>query len=337
MPKSSVAVVVLNWNDAELLPKSVGSLFNQSHPCDVVVVDNGSEDNSREVIEGYGEKVASLYNKKNEGFAGGVNTGIRYALQQDYEYIALLNNDATADKNWVKELVEAFKDPKTGGVTCSLLDHKGTRYDSTGENLSSWGLPYPRGRDEKVNGQYDELTDIFGVSGGASIYRAELFKEVGLFDEDFFAYYEDVDLAFRGQLAGWKFKYAPKAKAYHKRGSTSGRVKNFTTYQTLKNLPWLLWKNVPLSLIPRILPRFTLSYCLFVIRALFRGQILTVAKALLVKTVVLPKKLWQRWSIQHNKNVNTGYIASILTWDLPPNADALRRLRSKWWHLRGKI
>ena len=174
MKKSSVAVIVLNWNDAKLIPKSVGSLFNQSEKCDVVVVDNGSIDNSREVIESYGEKVVSLYNKDNKGFAGGVNTGIRYAIHQDYEFIALMNNDAVADKDWVKNLKAAFRNKDVGGTTCSMLHADGKTYDSTGDIYTTCGLPFPRGRKEKANGQYDERREIFGVSGGGSMYRSQM-------------------------------------------------------------------------------------------------------------------------------------------------------------------
>lgn len=335
MKKSSVAVIVLNWNDAQLIPKSVGPLLAQSESCDVIVVDNGSNDNSREVIEGYGGKVASLYNKTNKGFAGGVNTGIRYALQQDYEFIALLNNDAIADKDWIKHLKSSFGKKDIGGVTCSLL-HKGDgSYDSTGEMMSSWGLPYPRGRGEKAKGQYDTETDVFAVSGGASMYRAEFFKEVGLFDEDFFAYYEDVDLSFRGQLAGWSFKFVPKAKALHATGSTSGRVPGFTAQQAIKNLPWLFWKNVPTKLLFKVLPRFSLAYTLFVIRSLSRKQFKAVAKGLSISLLLLPKKLWQRWQIQHSRTVDPRHISSLLTSGLPPNATALRDLRNKWRKTKG--
>lgn len=337
MPKSSVAVIVLNWNDAKLLPKSVGSLLNQTYACDIIVVDNASEDNSREVITSFGNKInKALYNTTNKGFAGGVNTGITYALEKGYEFIALLNNDAVADIDWVKHLVAGFSYPKVGGVTCSLLREDGKTYDSTGELMTIWGLPYPRGRDEEVGGQYDKSTEISAVSGGASMYRASFFKDVGLFDEDFFAYYEDVDLSFRGQLAGWRFRFAPKAKVYHATGTTSGRVKNFSTLQTLKNLPWLLWKNVPLALFLPIMLRFTLVYLFIVLRTLSRGHLLTAAKGFGLSLIYLPKKLVERRRIQNKKVVSNKYIKDVLAHNLPPNAAALRRVQSMARRMGGK-
>lgn len=95
-----------------------------------------------------------------------------------------------------------------------------------------------------------------------------MLQEIGLFDEDFFAYYEDVDLSFRAQLSGWKVLYSPAAIAYHQIGATSSKIEGFTTYQTIKNLPWLLWKNVPSRLLWQVVPRFKLAYVSFFISAL---------------------------------------------------------------------
>ena len=337
MSKSSVAVVVLNWNDAKLLPSSVGSLLKQTVKCDVIVVDNASEDNSKSVIENFGDKVTPLWNSKNRGFAGGVNTGIRYALKQGYKYVALLNNDAVADKNWIKYLVgELIEDPTLGSVACSLLSDNGNKYDSTGDYYTTWGLPFPRGRGEKVKGQYDNDQFIAAVSGGASMFKAEFFKDVGLYDEDFFAYYEDVDLGLRGQLRGWSSKFVPKAKVFHATGSTSSRVPGFTTYQTLKNLPWIIIKNVPLRHFFSISIRFKLAYFGFVLSAIRRGQIGVTLKGVLVSAVYVPKKLWQRYTIQSSKKISSNQFFSLLVHDLPPNATKLRALRLKYWKIVGK-
>jgi len=330
MSKSLVAVVVLNWNDASLLPRSVGSLLKQTMESDIIIVDNDSKDNSREVIESFGPKVTPLYNSTNTGFAGGVNTGIRYAINQGYEYIALLNNDATADKDWVKHLYKAVsKSDRNGAATCSLIHSSEDTYDSTGEQYSVWGLPHARGRAEVVKGQYDKQTDIMGASGGGSVFRASMFKDIGLFDEDFFAYYEDIDLGLRAHTRGWKFTFVPEAKSLHATGTTSGRVKNFGTYQGLKNQPLVLIKNIPLRLLWRIMPRFILAHSLFTVRALSRGQITTVLKVCLVLTWLIPKKFIERIGIQHRRvDSATKDIAELLVYDLPHNATALRKFRS---------
>src|SRR5690606_20741179 len=141
---------------------------------------------------------------------------IRAALRKNTDYIALFNNDAVAHQDWLKNLVKTLEDdPETGIATCKLLSADKSRIDSTGDFYTTWGLPFPRGRGEAKLTKYDNDTRVFGASGGASLYRASMLKEIGLFDEDFFAYYEDVDISFRAQLAGWKVLYVPTAEAYH--------------------------------------------------------------------------------------------------------------------------
>lgn len=330
MKKSLVAAIVLNWNDAEFLPYSVGSLLKQSESADIIIVDNGSTDGSKKVIEAFGAKVTPLWNTDNLGFAGGVNTGIRYAIEQGYKYVALLNNDAVADKDWVKELISSIeKNDRTGAATSTMLHKRDNTYDSTGDFYTIWGLPYPRGRDEEVLGQYNKHLDIMSASGGASMFRTSMLKQIGLFDEDFFAYYEDSDLGLRANLSGWKFVFAPKASVLHATGSTSGRVKNFATYQTLKNLPLVLIKNVPLSLMHRILPRFVLAHSLFTLRAISRGQVTTVLKSWFILLWLIPKKLAERVSIQRGATeAGKSQLKKVLVYDLPGNATALRKFRS---------
>jgi GT2 family glycosyltransferase len=242
-----------------------------------------------------------------------------------------------ADKAWLKNLVDELEQNQEVGIaTCKLTDSKKELLDSTGDLYTTWGLPFPRGRGEPVSDKYDALTDVFGASGGASLYRVSMFNEIGLFDEAFFAYYEDVDISFRAQLAGWKVKYVPAALAYHQIGATSGKIKGFTTYQTLKNLPIIVRKNVPLQLLPTVLPRFWLAYTAFFWRAVARGQIWPAFKGWFVAFILLPKNFIQRYPIQKNRKVPVDYIRSILTYDLPPNAYKLRNLRAKWWKLSGK-
>src|SRR5581483_3793218 len=125
------------------------------------------------------------------------------------------------------------------------------------------------GRDETVSDNYDDETTIFGASGGASLFRVSMLRQIGVFDQDFFAYYEDIDMSFRGQLAGWKVGYVPTSIAYHGQGVTSGRMGNgFTTMQYVKNTPFIIIKDVPGSLLVHILPRFLFAYSISLVKAL---------------------------------------------------------------------
>jgi GT2 family glycosyltransferase len=329
-------IVIPNWNGVDYIEACLKSLLAQSLEAGIIVVDNNSTDGSVELIEEKYSQVILVKNKINQGFAGGVNAGIRYALKLDAKYIALFNNDAVADKKWLENLVAYLDSHPKVGIAASRIVSSGKKdLDSTGELYTTWGLPFPRGRGEPIDSDYKEGL-VFGASGGASLYRSKMLKEVGLFDKDFFAYYEDVDLSFRAQLAGWRVGYTPSAIAHHEIGATSDKIKDFTTYQTMKNLPMLFWKNVPRSLMLPMLPRFKLAYFGIFMSAVRRGQGWPALKGTLHFLLLLPKKLFQRRQIQKNRKVEAEYIESILTYDLPPGAKKLRWLRSKWWGLLRK-
>ena len=325
----NTAIIVPNWNGEESLGACLDSLLGQSINCTIIVVENGSTDNSLAILKKNYPDIEIIENSKNLGFAGGVNQGIEKAIDLDAEYVALFNNDAVADKNWLKGLVEVVQaSPKVGIVAPKLLSSDKKHLDSTGDQYTNWGLPYPRGRRELDDGQYSKPERVFAASGGASLYRVSMLKEIGLFDEDFFAYYEDVDISFRAQLAGWKVAYEPSSIAYHKIGATSSKIPGFTAYQTVKNLPWLFWKNVPSKYLFKIGLRFFVAYFSFIFSAISRGQIVPVLKGFFVSLVLMPKKLFERHKVQSRMKVSPEYIWSIMTHDLPPNADNLKNIRA---------
>lgn len=333
---TDICVVVPNWNGADELTQCLDSLQQQSLKPHIIVVDNGSIDDSVTFIETHYPDVEVVKHTKNKGYAGGVNPGFKRAIERSNAYVAPFNNDAIADKDWLKHLAAHLdKYPEIGIATCKLLSADGKTLDSTGDYYTNWGLPYPRGRGEKDINKYDSQTEIFGASGGASLYRVSMLEQIGLFDEDFFAYYEDVDLSFRAQLAGWKVAYVPQAIAYHQISATSGKIPGFTTYQTLKNLPMLLNKNVPKPYRPSVVRRYALAHTLFFCRAVSRGHIWSAVKGDAVGTWLLFTSSKKRRSIQNSKIVSDDYIWSLMVHDLPPNAHALRSLRAKWWKLRG--
>ncbi len=335
--KVNVVVVIPNWNGADGLAKCIASLEAQTLKAHIIMVDNGSADSSVALVRKQFPDVEIIQNAKNEGYAGGVNPGFKRAIELQAAYAAPFNNDAIADKDWLRNLVRyADEHHKAGIVTCKLLGANGDHIDSTGDYYTNWGLPYPRGRGETDTDKYDAQTDIFGASGGASLYRVSMLQEIGLFDEDFFAYYEDVDLSFRAQLAGWKVAYVPASVVYHEMSVTGKRIKGFFSEQTIKNLPWLLIKNVPARLLPRVLVRFTLAHLLFIGRAVSRGHAWYALRALVKVMWLTPKKLSERHHIQKSRTVTSGYIWSMMTHDLPPNAHNLRKLRAAWWKVTGK-
>ncbi len=329
---SKVAIVVLNYKGIDDTVDCIESLSKQTYDnFTIIAVENGSNDGSvdrfKKLEKQYGDKLVALYNNKNLGFDGGVNTGIRYAINEEFYYVALFNNDAVADKDWVKNLVAAAKKQGSGITTGLLLRSDGNTIDSSGDWLSKWGLGFPRNRGDDTN-QAPDGGFVFGASGGATLFSIYMLQRIGIFDEDFFAYYEDVDMSFRAQLAGWKVYYEPSAIAYHKIGQTSARMKSgFTVYQTFKNLPLVFVKNVPFGLLLPVGVRFYTAYWLMVGHAIVRGNGWPALRGVVMSLILSIKKLPTRWHIQSSKKVPTSYIKGILWDDLPPDQTGLRKLR----------
>lgn len=327
-----IVIIVLNWNGITDTLDCLDSLQKQSYAnFTILVVDNGSADNSKELLDEYkkshSKNTEIIYNPKNLGFAGGVNTGIKCALNNNYDGVALFNNDAIADKDWLVSLINAVDHKDIGISTGLLLRIGGKTIDSTGDWYSTWGLPFPRNRDKKTINAPTEDELVFGATGGASLYKTEMLREIGLFDEDFFAYYEDTDISFRAQLAGWKVAYTPKAIAYHEQGATSKKISGFAVYQTFKNLPLLFIKNVPKGLIFSIGIRFLLAYKLMLLNAIAKGNGKPAIKGAWKGFILGFKKISERKIIQKSKKVSLNYIKNILWQDLPPEQTGLRKFR----------
>lgn len=326
------AIVVLNWNGINDTMACLPSLLTQTHKeSTIVIIDNGSTDDSLSILEPFvaehSAKIHLIRNQENKGFAGGVNTGISWAIDQQFDYVALFNNDAVAEPTWLSTLINSLKAHPDAAIATGLLLHEdGKTIDSTGDWYSTWGLPFPRNRgDNTVFAPKDEL--VFGASGGATLYRTKLFTDIGLFDERFFAYYEDADISFRAQLAGYKVTYSADAIAYHKQGATSKKIPGFAVRQTFKNLPLLFWKNVPTPLLPVIGPRFFLAYLLMYGNTFTHGTGWAATQGLWKSLAYLPGALRGRRIIQASRRVPDSYIQSILWPDLPPDQTGLRKLR----------
>jgi GT2 family glycosyltransferase len=249
--RPAVSVVIPNLNGRHLLGRCLERLRQQTvTDVETIVVDNGSEDDSVAFVESHFPETQVVALSENRGFAGGMNAGIERARGA---YVALLNNDAEADPRWVEELLACLeRHPRAAAVTSKLLlaDGRNT-VDGAGDSLTPSFLPYPRGHGEPDRGQFEEEVEVFSPAGAASLWRRSALDDVGLFDERFFAYYEDVDLGFRARLKGYECWYAPKAVAYHHRGATAGTHTDFTLFHPIKNRWFLILKNAPGRLLLR--------------------------------------------------------------------------------------
>jgi GT2 family glycosyltransferase len=317
--KTKVYVVIPNWNGEDHIVECLNSLSEQTQPLKIIVVDNGSSDDSVNIIKDGFPSVEVLEFPDNAGFAGGVNRGIKEALKQGAQYIALFNNDAIADKNWLRNLVNgAEKTPKAGIITGKFMRMDKKHLDSTGENYSTWAMPFPRGRNQEDTGQLDTPEYVFGASGGASLYKARMLKEIGLFDEEFFAYFEDVDISYRAQMAGWRVWYEPKAVAYHHIGATSSKLGNFTRYHATKNFYMTYAKNMPAKLYWKYGIFFLMQAAISLGGSIVRRQLIAHIMGVVKAFANTPHLIRERRRIQSGRKVTIDYIDSILYKGRPP-------------------
>jgi GT2 family glycosyltransferase len=240
--ETPTTVIIPNWNGAHHLPDCLDALRAQTfRDFEVLVVDNGSTDDTFDVLARYPE-VRVLALGENRGFTGACNAGFRAtrgAVQ------VLLNNDTAAHPAWLAELDAAFAAHPEVGFAASKMLLYGRRelFHTAGDYLTSDGLPHNRGVWQRDEGQYDHPAYVFSACGGSAAYRKAMLEEVGLLDDDFFFSMEDVDLAWRAQLAGWRCLYVPTAVVYHKlKASGGGRT---ASYYDARNRIWTLVKNYP--------------------------------------------------------------------------------------------
>ncbi len=287
-----ISVVIPNYNGKHYLERCLSSLEDQTYEeIEVIIVDNGSWDGSSEYVEERFPWVRIVRNEDNLGFAGGVNSGIAQARG---EMILTLNNDTKAERDLVKSLAEAMASDDRVGMCASKMLFCDRRINSAGICLSRSGAAWDRGMGEVDEGQYDEVEEVFGPCAGAALYRREMLEEIGLFDEDFFAYMEDVDLAFRGQLAGWKCLYVPSAVVYHVHSGTAGFRSDFSVYYGNRNILWYAIKDFPARLLISSLP-WIVGRNLFVIPYYaLRGQGRTILMSKVDAVKGVPRMLRKR-------------------------------------------
>ena len=286
-----ISVVVLNYNGKKFLEACLNSLRNQTYKdLEVIVVDNGSSDGSAEYTEKHFPWARLVKNENNLGFAGGTNAGIRNAYG---DYIITLNNDTWVESDFVEQLIRPMDDRCVGMCASKMLFPDG-RINSTGICLSRSGAAWDRGMFEQDQGQYDAEEDVFGPCAGAALYRKDMLDEIGIFDENFFIYMEDVDLAFRGRMAGWKCIYVPHAKVHHLHSRTMGFGSNNSVYYGNRNIIWFVVKDFPtrifLASLPWIIGRNLLVIPYYFLKR--KGKIILISKIDALKG--LPKILRAR-------------------------------------------
>lgn len=267
MQSCKTTVVIPNYNGMKYIRDcldSVKSLLEQS--CfHIIVVDNGSKDGSLEVIsKGYPE-VELISLPENTGFCHAVNVGIGASVTP---YVLLLNNDTKVLPGFIKNLEEAMEESeKIFSVNSLMLTMQDQNIvDNAGIRYCVLGWAYDRGKGKPAS-DFAEKKEVFAACGGASLYRREVFEKIGLFDENHFAYLEDVDMGYRAKIFGYQNVYEPRAKVVHAGSGTSGsRYNEFKTRLSSANNAYLIGKNMPFL---QVLLNFPFLILGFLVKALF--------------------------------------------------------------------
>jgi GT2 family glycosyltransferase len=305
-------VIVPNWNGRSDLERCLPALQAQTlDDFEVIVVDNGSSDGSLELLETEFPEVRVVELGENRGFATANNIGIRAARGR---YIALLNNDTRVDPAWLAELVACLeRHPRAASVTSKMLlmQHPDT-IDGAGDVLTWTFLPYPRGHGEPDRGQYEQEREVFSASGGAALWRGDVLKRLGAFDEEFFAYYEDVDLGFRARLQGLECWYVPTSVVLHQRGGTTRGITEFELYHPLKNRWFMILKNTPTRLFARHLPEILLGDLHWIRRAVANRRSRAALRAYGVVIRSIPRLLRERRKIQPARELPLAELDRLL-------------------------
>jgi GT2 family glycosyltransferase len=307
----TVSVVIPTWDGRELLLRCLAALAAQTRPADeVVVVDNGSVDGTQEAVAARFPEVRVVGLPVNHGFAGGCNAGMRAATG---DRVVLLNNDAEPEPGWLAALLaaDAAGGPRQAAVTSKLVGRDG-RLQDTGDTLTRWAHAVQRGSGEPDHGQYDDAPDVLAPCGGACLWRREALEELGLFEESFFAYFEDLDLGLRARLAGWSVRYAPAATVWHDVSATSARVPGFQQFHNTRNLWWLVLRCVPGPLLPGVLARLVLRQLQGLAGAARRGQLRLTLRAHVQAARALPHVLRERRRIQAASVLTPAQVRALL-------------------------
>lgn len=308
------SVIIPNWNGSELLKDCLNSLMEQTFKnFEIILVDNGSTDNSLEHVNNHFPQVRVISFKKNFGFAKAINEGVNVS---NADYVIVLNNDTSVDKDWVKNLIAcADLHPEVISVNSKLLNFYDKKtIDGVGILINEVGQARSIGWQEKDSGQYGKEQYIFGATGGASLFRRKEFIEVGLFDKKYFMYSEEVDFSFRAQFLGYRSIFCPKAIVYHKHKATSKKLPAHIEYWQFRNMTQTIIKDFPASILFKKWRwlKMILVHLNTIFYQLKNGYFWPPFLADLWILYHLPHLLRQRKKIQSSRKVSDEYIESFL-------------------------
>ena len=270
---TEIAVVILNWNTKDQLEKFLPSVLEHSvnNETEVIIADNGSEDDSVEFLKENYPGLRTIKFDKNYGFTGGYNKAL---AKINAKYYVLLNSDIEVTQNWLVPLKQTLDNQKNiAACAPKIKSYRNKEYfeyaGAAGGFIDKFGFPFCRGRImdtvEKDNGQYNKASDIFWATGACMFIRADLFHKAGGLDDNFFAHMEEIDLCWRLKNMGYRISYVPESTIYHVGGGTLPNESPFKLFLNYRNNLYLLFKNLPNK---KLLPILTIRILLDILSSL---------------------------------------------------------------------
>ncbi|HAT1977304.1 TPA: glycosyltransferase family 2 protein [Legionella pneumophila] len=315
----NIGVIIINYNSGKYLFKAAQALAYQTYkPSQVIIFDNASHEEIPQEISSLNLPLKIIKHGKNLGFASGNNRAIEY-LSPEINWIALLNPDAYPHKEWLEEMVHTIHEyPQFAFLGSKLIcEQEPHLLDGTGDCYHISGKAWRRNHRKPLHQDPGSIAEIFSPCAAAALYRRDAFHAVRGFDEHYFCYYEDIDLAFRLWLSGYKGAYVPKAIVEHTGSATTKRHSDFYTYYGHRNLVWTYFKNMPISLLLLSFPLHLLLNIVTILLFIFRGQTSTILKSKIDAIKDLQRVLRQRKIIQKSRKINTINLLKILNKGLP--------------------
>jgi GT2 family glycosyltransferase len=333
VPPMRVAVVIVNANAGPLLARTLEALGRQTiPPARTIVIDNASVDGSADGLEKRFPGVEVVRSPKNLGFAAANNLAVEMA--SDCDWVALLNPDAFAEPAWLASLERAAAEHPGFDVLGSrlLMADEPHLLDGTGDIYHVSGMAWRRDHGKPVDRGASATGEVFSACGAAALYRRTTFLEAGGFDESFFCYYEDTDLAFRLRLAGHRVLYVHDAVVHHVGSATSGRESEFTIFHAHRNCLWTFVKNMPAPLLWLYLPRHVVASLFWLGWFATRGRGRALARSKVAALRELPRVLAERRTIQARRVVGCRELRRTMARGIVD--DAAPALTRAWKLLR---
>ena len=314
----TATAVVLTLDGRELLANMLPTLVAQDYEgLRIVVLDDGSSDGTAEWLRAEWPQVEVVVNESNIGIARSFNRAIELARGTDY--LALLNNDLELAPDYVSRLVAALEaHPEAASANGKMRNfHDPTLLDGAGDLFMWSSIATRRGWQEPDRGQYEEADEVFSACGGAAVYRMAAFDDVGGFDEDFYAYLEDIDWGFRAQLRGWRARYVPEAEVLHVGGATTNRNKQFFARFQQRNIILVIIKNYPVRRMLSRLPWIAMQHGVWMAKSIRAGFGRAHLSAWADVVRMLPATLRKRRAIQRGKRVGIERLDDVMSPEPP--------------------